>query len=126
MQIRPYSPNDLNELKLILEKYYPKDNLPDFNNLLKPQVVTDDDNTIVSAGGIELIPEGVLITNKDKSELMRGRALKLQLSIMSATCHQFGYSDLHAFVSDDDPIWIRALKLYDFQSAGTAFFKRIP
>ena len=126
MKIRKFERKDMEAINAINEEFYPLDRCPDFNRLYDPMVITGEDGSIISAGGVELIAEGVLVTNKNYSEFKRGRALEIQLATMSTTCLRIGQDDLHAFVSDDlDETWIRALKLYGFELAGTALFKRI-
>jgi len=124
--IREIRATDLEELKRIHEKFYPNDNFPDFTKLNSVVVDTDDTTgKIILCGGIELVTEGVLLSNKDASELSRGRALIRVLNHMMLTCGRLGQSDLLAFVNDSDETWMRALKLYGFKPAGDVFYKKV-
>ena len=116
---------DIEELKKIHEKYYPHDAFPNFDRLWDTLVITGQDGEIINAGGVELIAEGVLITNYDRSVIERGKALLRQFAHMQLTCGKLKQQHLHVFENADNETWLRALKAYGFESAGTALFKKV-
>jgi len=124
MRIRKLEAGDIEKLKRINAQY--GDDFPDFGgNFHNILVAVDDKNRIISAGGVELIAEGVLITDKTLAEYKRGPALVEMLSRMESTCRDLNQKFLLAFVTEDET-WKRALELYGFKgSRQRVFFKRV-
>jgi len=125
MILRRIESGDINKLKLIHNKYYPNDVLPDWNKLKSILIAQAENGDIISAGGVELIAEGVLVTNYDTSPVARGKALLQHLLNMRMTCQELDQDYLHIFENSDDEVWIKALRAYKFKSAGNAFFKKV-
>lgn len=101
--------SDYDELKRIHEKYYKDEfEFPDFvSNYLCSFTVVDSDDNIVSAGGVRLISETVILTDQDKSVRDRRKAL---IEIFAASKHIAdlnGFRTLNAFVTDEK--WRRHL-----------------
>ena len=125
MILRSIKHGDIQELKKIHRKYYPNDVMPVWEKLNSIIVCEAENGTIISAGGVELIAEGVLLTNYDCSPVARGKALLQHLINMKLTCSRLHQDYLHVFENGHDEIWIKALKAYDFKPAGNAFFKKV-
>lgn len=104
---------DFTELKKIHEKFYKDEfEFPDFARFLFSFVVTDN-NGIISAGGIRLIPEAILITDKDRSVRIRKAALLSILTALAFITDKEGYDQIHAFIQDRS--WEKHLKKMGFQ-----------
>ena len=97
-------------------------NSPKLDSIL---VCATEEGEVISAGGVELIAVGVLLTNYDCSSMVRGKALLQHLINMKLTCSRLHQDYLHVFENGHDEIWIKALKAYDFKPAGNAFFKKV-
>lgn len=116
MIIRTFDKSDVDELKVIHERYYQdKFPFPDFfNHFVGRFSVVDDTDRIISAGGVRLLLESVIITDKAYSLKQRRNAL---LMILQASLFCMGrnkFDQLHAFIQDDE-VWVKALKHYGFQ-----------
>ena len=103
--IREIRKNDLYQLKEIHQKFYENEfNFPDFfENFLCVFTVVDDNDNIISTGGVRTIIEAVAITDKDKSVRARRVALYELLAASQYVINRSGYNELHAFIQD--PIW---------------------
>jgi N-acetylglutamate synthase-like GNAT family acetyltransferase len=115
MIIRALQESDIPELKRINSEYYPDDSFPDFKeNFLSVVVITDDDGTIITCGGVELIAESVSITNQAIPSNVRTKALLMLLDNMKYTCSGHRYNYMHAFVTDDEH-WEKMLRKVGFK-----------
>lgn len=115
--IRAMNKMDLPELKAIHEKFYKTEfNFPDFmKNFLCTFVIVDDTtNDIILGGGVKLIAESVLITNKNYPPRIRKDALLTARDISMYFINRAELEGLHAFVQDEQ--WLRQLKKYGFRS----------
>lgn len=101
--IRSLWPSDLEQLKIIHEKYYKHEfEFPDFyKNFLCAFTVVENDEIIVS-GGIRTILESVIITDQSRSPRMRRSALYEILQASSFIASKYEYDQIHATVIDDD------------------------
>lgn len=101
--IRALQPNDIDELRKIHGKYFSQEFIfPDFlNNFLCAFVVTNDKNHIVCGGGVRLIAESILITDKDHSPRERVMALHQVLDASEWLTKRSDFNQLHAFIQDD-------------------------
>ena len=102
MILREFRSEDLKEVQRLHETYYPDFNFPEFFKLLCGFIVEDDDKSIILAGGVELIGEALLVTNKDKNRIKIGKSLVIAQGISQHICKRFDIRELHAFVTDDD------------------------
>jgi hypothetical protein len=85
------------------------------NDLVNPFQVMSEDNRIITAGGIKLIPEIVLITDKQSPVLDRKLALNVALDYMLHDAKELGFSNLHVFVNDQ--VWKHRLLRTGFKLA---------
>jgi len=113
MIIRQMTPADANKLKEIHEQQYAADFEFPHGKFIMEFVVVDDDNKVISGGGVRSIAESVIITDKCFSPRIRREALLEILNASLLTCGKFGYDQLHAFVKD--PTWEKVLEKYDFK-----------
>lgn len=107
--------NDYDELKSIHERYYKTEfEFPDFiSNYLCSFTVVDGENRIISAGGVRLISETVILTDQAKSARERRQALIEILVASKYVASQNGFRTLNAFVSDEK--WKRHLMKIGFK-----------
>ncbi len=63
--------------------------------------IVDDNDRIITAGGVRLIPEIILITDKEAPVLDRKSALTLALDFMRHDAKAFHFDNLHVFVDDE-------------------------
>ena len=123
MKIRALSWEDEKHLRELNARYYPDERFPNFEkNFASVLAIVDKDNHIITAGGVELIAEGVCITDKEFSGHVRGKALRMLLQSMRLTCGRINQSDLHVFSSNRDEIWKRALLGNGFKPLEGAFY----
>jgi hypothetical protein len=114
MKIRALDPNDIDELRKIHEEHY-KDEFPfpDFlNNFICAFVVVDDEGGIISGGGVRMIAESIMITDKDYPLRPRLSALCQVLDASEFVTRHAGLAEIHAFVQDDR--WYNLLQKIGF------------
>lgn len=101
MNIRSLEPNDLEILKEIHEKHF-KDEfvLPDFLRRYLCAFTVEDDEGIITIGGVRPIAEVVTVTNKDRTPRNRLDALYRVLDVSIFVAQKHDYDQLHAFVQD--------------------------
>ncbi len=114
MKIRQLEYDDIDALLKIHHRFYTKDAPPNFNKDFI--VITDDEDHIITCGGIELMAEAIILTNKQFSPHARTSALLELLRSLMLTCGRNHYDFLHATIADDlDETWIRTLGLVGFK-----------
>lgn len=125
MIMRAVTPEDIPILQGINKRDYPTSNFPDLSVIQSAAVITEDDGTFITFGGIELIAEAVLITDRQSPLKLRGKALIQILEYLKSECVRLNQSDLHAFINGSDVVWGKALSKYGFKSAGDVFFTKV-
>lgn len=83
------------------EKFYRQLEQPSFLNMIDSFLIEDDNNEIITAGLVEKVAEGMLVTNKEMSEIKIGKALIEAKDRMSHICISNNIRDLYAFVDKD-------------------------
>lgn len=109
---------DVDRVNEIYKKHY-ENEFPK-PNFFGPQViskfqVTEHDKIIV-VGGVRLIPEIIILTDKDAPVLSRRTALMTALDFMVFQAQIKGFDNLHAFTKDEK--WANRLKKSGFYTAG--------
>lgn len=113
MKVRAICEKDIEELRRIWYCHYRDEfDFPEFTKFNCGYIIEDDDEKIITAGGIRMIAESVLVTDKDKSKFTRFRALQLALEMNKYFCKEAGFDQMHAFVQD--PIWEEHLIRHGF------------
>lgn len=102
LKTRPIEIKDIKDIELLHNKFFSDFDFPDFSSLVNGFIIEDENDEIVIAGGVEVIAESLLVTNKDKSRIKIGKALVMAQGISSYTCWAAGIRELHAFVDDTD------------------------
>ena len=117
MKVREFEINDIEKVQEIHQKYFSDLEFPDFfKGFLCAFTITDDGDEIIVSGGVRLIPELTLLTDKSFAPSVRIKALLKSLQVSSYVCKNTSpdLTQLHAFVSDN--IWAKQLQLYGFRS----------
>lgn len=115
MMCRSFNPNDFNTIKQIHEEYYANEfSFEEFlDKLYCSFVVTDEHDTIITAGGVRTISELVLVTDKAFTPKIRREALLEILKTSMFYAKKHGYNSLHATGQDD--VWLEQMKRYGFR-----------
>lgn len=116
MKIRELNRNDLFQVDRLHTKFFPELEYPDFlgPDYKCPFVVTDDENRIITAGGIKLLPEIVLVTDKSVSVKVRYDALLQALGSAIHIGKDMKVPELFTLVFDDDN-YVRILQRRGFK-----------
>lgn len=108
MKIRNFEQNDLSELVRIVEQYRDQFNLDEFKQDFKCFfTVTDDEDNIVTIGGVRLIPEIVIVTDQTKNKKLRSKAVRLIDQAIKFVSRRAGIRQLHAFIQEES--WLQVL-----------------
>lgn len=115
MNIRSITPSDYHKLKELHKKFYDKEfNFDELlNNYLSSFVVTSDNGEIITGGGVRVIAESVIITDKEYLIKDRREALQEMLRACMFTANIRGFNQLHAFIQDEK--WLKHLKRVGFK-----------
>ncbi len=114
LKTRPVTINDLTEIKRLHDAYYSELDFPEFSRLLNSFLVEDENGDIVTAGGIEPMAEGLLVSNKSMNRIKLGKALVIAQGAFLVTCERFGFKWLHAFTKNPD--FVRHLLQHGFET----------
>jgi hypothetical protein len=118
MKIRRLLHSDIEKIRELHERFYPDLEFPDFlNGFLCSFAITDNDDKIITAGGVQPIGEIILVTDKDRSEIKLGKALREALRVSLFTGARFQLDELVAFVKEKD---------YAFHLIQHGFYPRSP
>lgn len=106
---------DLPQIRRIHEKFYEKEfSFDEFSTkFLSSFVVHDDENNIITAGGVRTVAEVVLVTDKDRSTRTRREALIHAYDASKYIAKESGHNSVHAFVQDEN--WVKQLLRYGFR-----------
>lgn len=115
MNVRAYTQSDVAKLHTIWLKHFKDEfDFPDFlNGYLCAVTIEDDKGNIITAGGVRLIAESVVVTDMSQSVKERRLALAQLLNTQEYICNKFGQSQLHAFIQDDT--WYQHLHRVGFR-----------
>lgn len=109
-------------IKIHKDHYSEESSIDDFNgdNFLSNFAVLQD-NQLILAGAVRLIPEVLLITDKNLPVRTRREALVKALQASQFIAKRAGYDSLHAFVQDE--VWLNQLLKHGFNlTAGKSVF----
>lgn len=114
MRVRRLDFDDITQLRDIHNKHYNDEfEFPDLITFMSSIVVTDDNDKVITGGGVKLIPESIIITDKDWPIEERRKALLEMFRASVFCCGVNGYNQLHAFIQDEK--WLRHLKRFGFK-----------
>lgn len=107
--IRSYKIEDIQEVKKIHSNHFEDEfKLPDFLDNFLCAFTTEDENGIISIGGVRTIVEAVIVTNKYRTPQERVAAIYQMLEASSFVTNKHGYDQIHAFIHD--PRWSKRLQ----------------
>jgi hypothetical protein len=113
--IRAIEQNDFAAIYKIWEKFYKEQfPFPDFLNYMCAFVVYDDNEQIITAGGIKPIAEALLITDKSVGTMTRSRAFGEMRAALEFVARTKGFNNLYAFIKDD-VAWSTILRKVGFK-----------
>lgn len=113
MWVRSLEPSDIYKISKIHEKHFEKEFvLPDFLDNYYAAFSVEDNNGLITVGGVRPIAEVVTITDKDRTPTDRIKALYQVLDISIFIAQSRGFDQLHAFIQDKK--WSNRLKRNGF------------
>lgn len=112
----PLRDTDLEKLREIHEKFYQEEfNFPDFSkNWLSTFKIINGNNELITAGGIKLFPELVLLTDQNASA--SNRAFGLNAALQIATLVANNHDGVFCSVKKDSK-WHEQLRSVGFRDA---------
>lgn len=116
MIIRGFTERDVNPLKRIHESQYQSEfSLDEFikSNYIGSFSVLDENENLISTGGVRTIAEVVIVTDKNQPVKIRRSALLMMLQASSYFAKNSNHHQLHAFIQDD--IWLNQLLRHGFR-----------
>lgn len=117
----PLTEADLFILKTIHARFYQDEfSFPDFKkNCLTAFKILNDEGELITAGGIKLNPEVILLTDKDKSVTDRMHALMVVAQMCGFIAKSAGHDLISVSITNDEK-YVALLKKYGFRdSLGT-------
>ena len=125
MNIRALELKDIDKIRELHHKFYPEFEFPDFmNGFFCSFAVTDENDEIITAGGVQPIGEIILVTDKDKSRIKIGKALREAMMASLFVGGRFNLSELVAFVKNDE--YARHLVRHGFYPRSSALSIQVP
>jgi hypothetical protein len=111
--IRSLRPDDIPELKQLYEAHFSHEfDFPDFMKYLCAFVI-EDEQGIITAGGIRMIPECALITDLTRDPVTRIKALYKMLHASKFVCQKNGFDQMFAW--SQNPKYTRRLTRNGFR-----------
>lgn len=123
LKTRAIESKDLPRIRTLYEKHYPELDIPDYMNMLVGYVIEDKDD-IVIAGGVKMVPEAQIVTNKDMSRIKIGKALVEAQTVSVYACSLHNLTELIAHTDNDQ--YIKHLIKHGFRDHGRALRMDIP
>lgn len=116
MNIRNITQGDLLVIEGLWRQSYQNDfSFPDFyRNWLSTFLISNDDGTMITAGGVKLFSEIVLITDTEQSQRDRHDALKLALQTSRFVSQSAGHNNLYASAKGE---WANILRKVGFNDS---------
>jgi hypothetical protein len=118
MTSSPLSELDIPYLRALHEQFYKEEfNFPNFaKSFLTTFKIVNDKGAVITAGGVKLNPELILITDKDALQNDRVFALVSAMQLGTWSARSAGYEMLYASVIND-PIWEKQLRNVGFKDS---------
>ncbi len=113
MEIRQFKESDIDQLVKIHDQFYKEEfSFIDFCHSFIDFFVVEENEKIITAGGIRVLAESVIITDKSYPTKTRVRALRQMLDAQLFACK---FNQLHAFIINE-PEWENQLKKIGFKA----------
>jgi len=126
MNVRGMKREDVEKVRNIHNKHYPDLEFPDFfNGFYGAFMIEDDNGEMVTGGGVQMIGEAVLVTDKDKDMTQIGRALIEAQKAVLFLGNRFGLEEIVAFIKDNDA-YARHLVRHGFYPRSLALAIKVP
>lgn len=109
LSVRELRLSDHDQVKEIYEREKYPFGLFSMDKFLCGFCVTDENEKIISAGGLRELAEVVLITDRTYGAKVRREALSHMLQASIYVADKFKLEQIHAFVQDDEK-WIKRLR----------------
>ena len=122
--IRAFEHKDLELAREFHRRHFPELGMPNFSEMMVGFVIEDEEGPIMY-GGLELVAEAVLVTNKDRSPIAIGKALIEAQKCMLYTAREFKIKELYAFVKGERD-YVKHLKQHGFSECFPALSMRVP
>lgn len=107
MMIRNFEPKDVDDLVKIHQQYSSEFEIEEFKEDFKCFFVVEDEKGIITMGGVRMIPEIVILTNKDRSTRNRITGVRRLFEAIKFVSGKAGLNSLHCFIQDYD--WLKIL-----------------
>jgi hypothetical protein len=116
MEVREVRLNDKIEIDKIYHAYWNHNEYPDFFNrrVFPCSFVVTDENEIILAGGIKIIAEAIVITDRGFSTRDRQEALLQAMGSSVLVAKDLGFKQIHAFVNNDE-YYVKHLQKFGFK-----------
>jgi hypothetical protein len=121
MLIRNLELSDVEKIAKIHQEFYANEfSLDEFkSDHFIGMFAAEANQELVLAGGVRLIPEVIVITDKNKPVKVRREALLNILEVSAYVARRAGHDGLHAFIQDE--VWLQQLLEHGFRrTKGTA------
>lgn len=125
MNVRGMKPGDIPKLKELHQKYYSDLEFPDFMSGFYGAFLVEDNDELIMGGGVQMIGEAVLVTDKDKDEVKIGRALIEAQKAVLYLGSRFGLDEIVAFIKNNDS-YARHLIKHGFYPRSSALAIKVP
>lgn len=116
---------DIEKVRNLHLKYFPDLEFPDFFSKFYGAFIIEDNNEMIMAGGVQMVGEAVLVTDKDKDMTQIGRALIEAQKAVLYLGNRFGLEEIIAFVKDND-VYARHLVRHGFYPRSSALAIKVP
>ena len=101
MRIRLANPNDLDHIRAAHAQYYAEEfPFPDFSKFHGVYII-DNENGYVTAGGVRLAAESIILTDKAVAPIIKVKALHQMLAQQAHVCGKLGVDQLHCWIDDE-------------------------
>jgi hypothetical protein len=118
MIIREPRPLDKAEIDRIYNRFFSENEYPDFFNkdiFPCPFVVTEEDGTLILAGGVRLIAEAVVVSDQDVPKRTRFDALLQALGSTIFIAQGMQHKQIYVFVNNDEK-YVKTLQRFGFKT----------
>lgn len=117
MKLRAFTESDIAELREIHKRCFDEEfPFPNFlENYLSSFVVIDSNDKIITGGGVRVITEAVMVTDKNYEIVKRREAMLQMMQASMFTSASRGFNQLHAFVQDEK--WLKHLERIGFKKS---------
>jgi hypothetical protein len=126
MNVRGMKREDIEKVRKLHHKYFPDLEFPDFfSKFYGAFIIEDEEDGMIMAGGVQMMGEAILVTDKDKDITKIYRALIEAQKAVLYLGDRFGLEEIVAFVKDNDA-YARHLVRHGFYPRSLALAIKVP